>query len=70
MDEKPTAPPMTTLEKLTRQSFMSRAGSLGLATAAATVISPVSASTLAATREETHLQQRSIDEFKLTNCRV
>ena len=30
MDEKPATAPMTTLEKLTRRSFMARAGSLGI----------------------------------------
>jgi xanthine dehydrogenase YagT iron-sulfur-binding subunit len=52
MAEKPTAAPMTTLEKLTRRSFMARAGSLGIATAAATVVSPVAASALETTTQE------------------
>jgi xanthine dehydrogenase YagT iron-sulfur-binding subunit len=52
MDEKPATAPMTTLEKLTRRSFMTRAGSLGLATAAATVVSPVAASALGTTTPE------------------
>ena len=45
-NEEDSSKPMTSLEKLSRRSFLSRAGAMGVASAAATIAAPVAAAAI------------------------